>query len=130
MKPPSILCYHCGRDYAHEYWTMGLKADPRVCKGCRRDLNPDAVDAPRWIPEAPRHERARVQQVSRSLKRCRMCGGEWEGFIFGPSASKGSPPPFGVCPACSDADAARRGVVPSPSLETLAAPRRVFGYED
>ena len=136
----AIPCENCGRDFSRDYWEAssywtwdGLepRPDPIVCRSCRRDLNPDAADFPRWTPERAANE-ARVQLVSESRKKCRTCGGEWDGLIFGPTPAKGSPLPFGTCPTCSAADEARdrkpmRPVQPEPEL---TRPTRVFGYED
>src|SRR6266566_2274604 len=99
--PAAICCHHCGRDYACEYWAMAGKGDPFLCRSCRRDTNRDAAEAPRWAGEIAMPEpRLRAMVVSQSRKRCRVCGGEWDGLIFGPPASKGSPLPFGICPSC------------------------------
>lgn len=129
---PEILCHHCGQDYAREYWAMGLAADPRVCKSCRRDLNRDAADAPRWTPTSKVVlEAARVQLVSPSPKQCRTCGGVWDGLIFGPPPCKDAPLPFGICPACSAKDEA--SAVPEVPLGvplTLARPQRTLEGAD
>ena len=131
MNIAPIVCTHCGQDYARQYWEQGLKADPRVCQSCRRDVNPDAADAPRWTKPESAVETAREQVVSQSRKQCRVCGGEWDGLIFGSSASKGSPLPFGICPTCSAKDEARpMYAAPRPAPITLSRPTRMFGYDD
>src|SRR6266550_4341881 len=90
-NPAGIICHQCGQDYARDYWALGSKADPCVCQSCRRDTNPDATDAPRWVPGAHVDEPSPTTVVTPARKRCRGCGGEWVGLIFGPPASKGSP---------------------------------------
>jgi hypothetical protein len=126
---PEIVCHHCGRDYAHEYWAG--KGDPCVCNSCRRDTNTDAADAPRWVPGAHVVEQSPTTVVTTARKRCRVCGGEWDGLIFGASPAKGSPLPFGICPKCGaedDAFMARLNakVVPmGMPLPELAHPQRV-----
>lgn len=139
MMRAAMPCENCGTNFAVAYWEAmgywtwnGLEPapDPIVCRSCRRDLNPDAADFPRWTPERAAIE-ARVQIVSESRKQCRTCGGEWDGLIFGPSASKGSPLPFGICPTCSAKDEARPVMAKPPVPEpVLSRPTRVFGYED
>jgi hypothetical protein len=126
----AITCHHCGRDYAREYWASIGKGDPCVCNSCRRDTNIDAADAPRWTPGAAAAELAREQVVSQSRKRCRVCGGEWDGLIFGSSGrAPGVPLPFGICPACSaeeDAFVAHQmaKIVPMGVPLELARPQR------
>lgn len=131
MRAAAILCCHCGRDYAREYWAMQQAGDPYVCKSCRRDTNRDAADAPRWIPGAAVADvQLRQVVVTESRKQCRVCRGEWDGLIFGPPAAKGSPLPFGICPTCGereDAALARmsaRTVSVGMPLPELQRPRR------
>lgn len=97
---PEILCHHCGRDYAHEYWAIPGKGDPCVCNSCRRDTNADAADAPRWVRELVGAETRREAIVTETRKQCRVCRGEWDGIVLGPPPSKGSALPFGICPKC------------------------------
>jgi hypothetical protein len=126
----AITCHHCGRDYAREYWASIGKGDPCVCNSCRRDTNIDAADAPRWTPSADAGELAREQIVSQSRKQCRVCGGEWDGLIFGSSGrAPGAPLPIGICPDCSaeeDAFVARQTakIVPMGVPLELARPQR------
>ena len=108
-----IICENCGTDYAREYWLTGISADPLVCNSCRRDTNPDAADFPRWVKADTVAEIAREFPVTAGQKQCRTCGGQWDGLFFGPSPSKGSPLPFGICPACAVADDARHAPVVS-----------------
>ena len=107
---PTILCCHCGRDYTREYWALGAAADPNVCKSCRRDTNPDAADAPRGGPPSvvPDDSTMPPIELTHVRKQCRVCGGGYDGLIFGPSAgqhpSKDAPLPFGICPRCGLAE--------------------------
>lgn len=112
---------------------MARAADPCVCFSCRRDTNADAADAPRWVAPAPSSSQSLVRSyvVTEARKQCRVCRGQWDGLIFGPSPSKGSPLPFGICPPCADANdravalaAAPTVPVGMPLLE-LQRPRRV-----
>lgn len=155
MNRPPIICHHCGRDYAREFWLSGGSfehpfmpgvtklANHVVCPSCCRDTNPDAADAPRWVPSAPAPSGATAELVeplavlvTQSRKQCRTCGGEWDGLIFGPSATKGSPLPFGICDACADAEEARIAamrvvpVVSATALPEMRRPRRVVGLDD
>lgn len=124
---PEILCHHCGQDYARDYWGHPAKADPCVCTSCRRDTNPDAADAPHWIPQPQESALARVAVVTPARKQCRMCRGEWDGLIFGP-APKGSPLPFGICPTCGAEEdrqlAAMAARTVPVGMPLLARPRR------
>lgn len=140
-----IICHHCGRDYAKTYWAGApslenptrKQCDPRVCPSCCRDTNPDAADAPQWVPPVAKESTALVRAiaVTPSRKKCRVCGGEWDGLIFGPAASKGSPLPLGICDACSAADEARMAALSAPVVSATAPlpemrrPRRVVGID-
>lgn len=141
-----IVCSHCGRDYAHSYWASfgtlehpnpTVRGDPFLCFSCRRDTNPDAADAPRWVAPVPKtHAVVRSVAVSQSRKRCRMCGCEWDGLIFGPAATKGSDLPYGICDACADAEErhiremSARTVSATAPIPEMRRPRRVLGLDD
>lgn len=134
MSLAPILCSHCGRDYAREYWVDTVTGDPNVCRSCRRDTNLDAADAPRWVAGAHADEDETLPPatvVTPARKQCRVCRGEWDGLIFGPPAAKGSPLPFGICPACAAKDDARYAPVVSfgMPLPELERPRRVVEVE-
>jgi len=140
-----VICHHCGSDYAREYWDsadpgdqlpLEPKVDPCVCLSCRRDTNPDAADAPLWTPREVQTFADEPLIVSPARKQCRVCRGEWDGLVFGLSASKGSPLPFGICPTCDAQEETRlvafthrpRTVETPPA--PLQRPTRVFGYDD
>lgn len=144
MSIAEIICHHCGRNYARQYWLVG-GSDPRVCNSCRRDTNPDAADAPRGS-QPPREDLPPLAEavapymiVSKARKKCRVCGGEWDGLIFGPTvdATKGSdaPLPFGTCDACADADErttaamSARTVSATAPLPEMRRPRRMTGLD-
>lgn len=137
MSAAAIICCHCGRDYAREYWAMQEKADPNVCKSCRRDTNRDAADAPRWVAGAHTVEvvSSPVTVVTPARKQCRVCGGIWNGLIFGSAPAKGSPLPLGICDSCADAEekqiAAMRAPIVSATapLPEMRRPRRVVGID-
>lgn len=139
----AIVCHWCGRDYAHEYWTAAATfehpkrlriPDPRVCFSCRRDTNPDyAQDAPRGGPPQAEEVTADLFPVTPGRKQCRMCRQEYDGLIFGSPILDPSvgPLPFGICPTCADADAARDiPVVPVGVPLVLARPVRALEGAD
>lgn len=129
MKPRApVICSHCGHDYARDYWTRP-DPSPVVCFSCRRDTNPDAADAPRWEPRAHTDDQSPspVFVVSPARKQCRMCRGEYDGLVFGPSGglhpSKDAPLPFGICPSCSVAEDRRDALATAPVVPYTVAVR-------
>lgn len=128
MSLAAIVCHWCGRDYAREYWLMGAAADPNVCTDCRRDTNPEAADAPRGGPRTREPEAApRAVVITKTRKQCRVCGGGYDGLIFGPSAgqhpSKDAPLPFGICPPCGIAEDRAAALATAPVVPYAVAVR-------
>lgn len=137
MTSPETICYHCGRNYAAEYWDsadpgeqvhLEPPVDPRVCPTCCKNTNPDAQPSSWQPPPTPDDTRVRFP-VRVGAKKCRGCGAIWEGNLLG--EPKGDVVAFGWCSYCLDKeDILSRPVLTAAAPPELTRPIRTFDGRD